>query len=80
MFWISKERFLYIHDAIRASGNKFFFGQQDEDNEEATTSPAARIMLPIQCLAFGTPTMPSRLFTKCLRPWPVGVAMSLILQ
>ena len=56
MFRISKERFLYIHDAIRASGNKFFFGQQDEDNEEATISPAARIMLPIQCLAFGTPT------------------------
>jgi len=48
---MSKERFMHIHDAIQASGNKFFFGQQDEG---PTISPAARMMLPIQCLAFGT--------------------------
>ena len=57
MFRISKERFLHIYNAIEASGNEFFFGQQQAQNNnqhQPPISPAARMMLPIQCLAFGT--------------------------
>ncbi len=57
MFRISKERFLHIYNAIEASGNAFFFGQQQAQNNnqhQPPISPAARMMLPIQCLAFGT--------------------------
>jgi hypothetical protein len=48
VFRISKERFMAIHDDIRESQNRFFFNKHGKG-----ASPEARLLLPLQCLAFG---------------------------
>lgn len=49
VFRISVERFNVIHDRIRAMpNNEFFFTKNG-----AGVPPAARMLLPLQCLAFG---------------------------
>ena len=48
VYRISKERFQAIYDDIQATGNSFFFNTRD-----VGVPPAARMLLPIQCLAFG---------------------------
>jgi Plant transposon protein len=48
VYRISKERFQAIHHDIEVSGNTFFF-----NNRDVGVPPAACMLLPIQCLAFG---------------------------